>query len=530
MTIGDKLNAMRYDLIAPKEDALLNESKNLDEKISDTSPLQKAVSKLSAKIQESKTWEERYVLEKQLNELEEIYILYQKYERKNVTNKTKLELNNLFEWITKQINLKENTINDDNEKIEELLEKEEERLEDTIDLIGNLTIRDIVEKYIDIDWVMESLSPKEYQEFFDIFTITYINHLDKNKDKKQDKEIIENDWFYLDNNDALDFIHSLIKNINSNNSKINTNFNFTIKLNKDWYEKTLDANLKIIEKELEEFEEKNNTKIKETKSKKIISKKPHYNNWVEKKTTLKRMKDIETLLDNDNINPFLESVVKKFEWKTIYLWKNKKIELDEKYINQNKEKIYENLKTLVLLIIEIESDWNPKAKNKYSSASWLWQWLVWNWKNNTEYMYNWKWYPREKKGEKNDWKRKVWLTSSFETILKNIKHKYPDNVIAKIDFMPDNFKEKTNINPLTLTIEEQLTILILDLWSNNKTIKNILWEKVWINEYLWKALLWDEIAMQKIYKKFHHTAPTENTLKRINNIIPKYRQQLIALK
>ena len=458
MTIWDKLNAMRYDLIAPKEDALLNESKNLDEKISDTSPLQKAVSKLSAKIQESKTWEERYVLEKQLNELEEIYILYQKYERKNVTNKTKIELNNLFEWITQQINLKENTINDDNERIEELLENEEERLEDTIDIIWNLTIRDIVEKYIDIDWVMESLSPKEYQEFFDIFTITYIDYIEnltKNRlSKNNEKTLIETDWIFIKENDIQDFIRNLINNLK--NKKIDLDFNMEIKLKTSNIKKNIiTINLKKEEnKTTINSEQKINNKSKIKSEDEAVLEK-------NKNTVLNKALDFIINEEKFGENPYPD--YKQYSWwywtrqfikdmdiseneKNILINSLEKISKTKKVpkqvtdilnkINISKQKAREELKTHVLKVEKfIDSEFpNINSNQKIALISFFYNnWTSKKWKSNLMFRL------------KNMWENVKWIWYIKPLSIANVMLKYDKAWGEKLAWLTKRRKKEVEL-------------------------------------------------------------------------------------
>jgi len=84
----------------------------------------------------------------------------------------------------------------------------------------------------------------------------------------------------------------------------------------------------------------------------------------------------------------------------------------------------------------------------------------------TEYMYNKKWSSKLKYNETPSAKRKVWLTSSFETTLKNIKRKYPEELLKQLDFIPNKFNKKINITPMDLNLREQIKLLILDLGSN----------------------------------------------------------------
>lgn len=243
-------------------------------------------------------------------------------------------------------------------------------------------------------------------------------------------------------------------------------------------------------------------------------------------STKERMEYISKLVELKEFDDYFSAVIEKLEWKTIYLQNNKKVKITKKYIKENRKTLTENLKKIILLIIEIESNWYYKAKNKVSSAEWLWQWLTWNWKFSNEYMYNWKWYNQIKKWKKYSSKRTVWLTSSFWTTLKNIRNNYPDDLLDNLWFIPNSFNKKVDFSPRSLNLREQIKLLVLDLWSNGKKVKNRLWNGVWIEDYLWTALLWNKWATKEIYKIFHHTDPDKNTLDRIDSIISKYDQNL----
>jgi hypothetical protein len=56
----------------------------------------------------------------------------------------------LISGISSQINLERNRISDDSNKLESIIKTENEKLEDTLDIISANTIRDTVENSIDI--------------------------------------------------------------------------------------------------------------------------------------------------------------------------------------------------------------------------------------------------------------------------------------------------------------------------------------------------------------------------------------------
>ena len=240
-----------------------------------------------------------------------------------------------------------------------------------------------------------------------------------------------------------------------------------------------------------------------------------------------RLKIIEKYLNSSEIKIYFNIFLKQLENKSVILkidWTNKtkKIVFSKKFIEDNKEKILNNFKKLLLMIIHIESDGNPLAKNKKgSSAIWLWQWLVWNWKYEIEYFYKGKWYFW--KNLKWKWiilsklkKRKIWLTSSWETKINNIWRYYPEKISEYIRWFPDKNITKTfKIKPFDISWQEQIKILIL--WSFSKNKKN--------NQILLASLLWNQWWLKKFYK-LYHTNPKSDTITRINDISPKYINQL----
>lgn len=516
-----------YEIISPEKDELLSMSEKLDKKINNNSPLQKSIDKINKKIKESKTWIERDILEEQINELEKINEFYTNSLKKNITKNTKNKIFSLINDLDEQINLKENIINDDYQKLKQIINTEENKLKDTIDIISANTIRDTVENNINILWIKESITSEKYQEFFDIATVTYIDFLEKITQKKLTKAeenwIINNDWLYLDKEELQIFIWELFNKVKEKE----IDFDFQIKLKKWEYEKTFLVNLKeykdILDKKNKNEEIKE--KIRSEKIKEKLKTKKFEDN-MDNLSTKERMDYIEKILDNEEFQPFLLWVINKIEWKTIYLQNNKKIRLTKDYIEKNYDDLSKNLKSLILLIIEIESNWYSKAQNPISSAEWLWQWLSWNWRMSTEYMYNKKWYTKKLKNRKTEWVRNVWLTSSFETTLRNIKNSYPDKLLENLDFIPDKFNKKLKLRPIDLDLREQIKLLILDLWSNPKKVRNWTWNLIWIKDYLWTAILWNKWAASEIYKIFHHTSPDKNTLDRINEIIWKYDDSL----
>ncbi len=533
MGFKNKLENAYYEIVAPEKQELISDANKLDLKINDLTPLQKAINNLKEKINKSQTWKQREILEKQLKELEKLYELYLNYKNIKVTQKTKQKLEELFKWISSQISLKQEQINDDYKKIEKIINKEKNILKDTIDIFSYNTIRDMVEDNIDIIWTYESIPPQKYQEFFDIITITYIDFLEEKLNRKltkQDEEfLIKNKWFFLTKEQASYFIKNLINKLNKKFSKIK----FFINLKKESYKERVKVDL---EKFSKIFYKKQETQNHPIKLENIRNKKEIINNY-DNLTTREKLKYIEQILEKPENKELMLTVIYKLKNKIITIeWK--KIKLTDSFIIKNKENLINNLKNIILMIIHIESDWKYKAKNlEKSSWKWLGQWLDWNWKYSIEYMYNKKWYTKNQIKRilninkiKTLKKRTIRKTSSFETTLKQIYNLYSNNILKKLSFeIPNYYNKKLKLSPLNLNLEQQIQLLILDIWANNKKVKNKLWQQVWIKDYLWTAILWNSWAVKEIYKIFHHTRPNKETLYRIKKISPIYLKKLIKL-
>ena len=521
MSFTGKLESAYRAFNGPNQEELFSESKKLNDKIDNKSPLQKSITKLIQKIENSNTSEERYILEEQLKQLEKINKLYLESIKSNITKTTKTEIQSLLLWLEFQINSKENILEDDYETLENIIKTENEKLEDTIDIISENTIRDLVENNINILWIRESIPKEQYQKFFDIATVTYIDLLEEIENsntsfnQNQIDFLIKNKWLYLDSNWIHKFIFKLIPRLDNQN----LNFDFEIKLHKQKYNKIFIVNLKQYKEKIEkydlEIERKKQLKQEIENEKNRIK---IFENNIEQLSTKERMDYIDKLLNKEEFEKYLNILLEELKWETIYLRNNKRITFTEKFIKKNKEKLLHNIKILVLLIIEIESNWNPKAKNWISSAEWLWQWLSWNWRISNEHIYDYKW--RKTKQIKN-----VRLTSSFETALRLIKNKFWKKIWHELNFINQDYNHKTKLKPRDLNLREQIKILMLHLWSNNKISHN--WN--WIMKFIWTAMTWNIRAIKEIYRIFHHTAPNRKTEKRIHLISQKYISKLQKL-
>lgn len=513
MSFEDKLINAWYELIAPEKEELLSDLKTLEEK-DNFSYLQKSIDILWEKINESNNWKEKYILESQLKELEKLNKLYEEFKEINLTNTTKNKLNQLIKDISLQINKNKNIINDDVENIEKLLNEEKNKLSDTFDIINAWTIRDTVENNIDIIWINESIPREDYQEFFDIFTLEYINHIENTKkiDNKILDQIIKNDWLYFEKEEFKDFLEWFLEKAKW------YNFNIKINLNKDWKKEKILINLKEYRNYF------NIKKERETRESRLEQMKQIIEDNIEKLSTKERMFHIETTLNEKWFDIYYDEVLDYLKNTTIYLT-DSKIKLNKDFIEKNKDKILNNLKVLTSLIIEIECDWNHKAINK-SSAEWLWQWLTNDWRYSNEYMYNRVWSSKKIKWKKMSKTRKVRLTSSFETDLRSIRKIYNDSkILEELSFIPKSYNWKIDLRPWDLNIRQQIKILILRFIINNKTTINSAWYKVSQKDYLATSMIWNKWAVKEIYKIFHHTNPDKNTLDRIESLTEKYQDK-----
>jgi hypothetical protein len=441
--MNNKIEAAWHELISLEKEELLKKWEDLDLKINDSSPLQLAIENLNTKIEESRTWIERTILEKQIKELEKLNKLYQEYLKKNLNISTKNQLNQLFTSITWQVNLKENRIWDETIKISNIIQEHDDLFEDTIDFIWDNTIRDTVENFIDIKWELESLPIQSYQEFFNIVAVSYIEYLEVYKGSKlTTKEldsIIQLSWFYIHGENLsniqneLDYFQYILLG-KLEKRKINLDFNFILKIRNTKFKWEQEINLSDYKKNLNlnsNNQEKNNTTIELPTKKEKIS---------EKDSNEKEQLSMETLNHIWTITKWLyfwkicKNAWIKYTWKNISIkWINGKnaninilpvntdiyynkdknwktlIFLNERKKWTNPESFYKPWKENFLQIVEqVASNfpkipkqklttlinhenwkWNPYVKAAKTSAYWLWQMIDRTWDNI------WKWLDRQ---------------------------------------------------------------------------------------------------------------------------------------
>lgn len=517
MSFSNKLEKAIYEIIAQEKKELLNNSDVLDNNTSDKSLLQKAVNKLISKINESRTWEERYILSEQLDELNQINTLLSKINKEKTTLLTKKEIQRIVIWLETQINLKENRLTDDYNRLESLNEQNTNNMDDTIDIFTTNSIRDLVENSIDIKWIRESIWTEKYQDFFDDVTIIYIDFIQSLINTKLTEYHIDtlrnNKWLFLNESEINTFKYLLIEKLD----KKYANLIFKMDIKKGNFEKTAELDM------WKRLENKDQIKHKITLPNDLNEiTLPNDLNEI----TNKRMLKVVQVLEKNDFKETLKETILQLKGKTIYL-NNKKVKLTSDFIENNFDSLVYNLKTLALAIIHIESSWNHLSENTISSAKWLWQWLTYNWKKLPAYHYN----------DKNNWNRDTeynkpiewrepkrityrWNKSSFQQRMSNIVEWYKNNpILWKLKFIPKKFNKEhsTKQTPLDLNIKEQVQLLILDLSVNPKKVD---WKTSKV--YLGWAILWNNWSMRKLYEIFHHTKPDEATKKRASKIFNKY--------
>ncbi len=478
----------------------------------------------------------------------------------------------------------------------QFLKQELAKTNDNIDIFWfNQSYRDIVEKNIDFIWVIESYKePRETTAFYNYFTIEYINLLDEKWIKETSKKIdLTREEIIKIISKVMVILETNWINLKHKQIHINTN-RWIIKINIEEIEKEYKIQKKEKIKEFRKIyswktiERKKNEDrgnyTKRIKEKSIQKAEELIQEWF---LTIKELKEINYtvylelsyLKENIEIKPkikeFWETMIRlNLNWLTIKRsekdWWD--INIDEKFLNQHMKILLENLQSLCLVFVDIESkNWNPESKNDTSSAEWLYQFLTNNWKIAIEYqtIKDWKtiWISSSEvteKIKKEDKTREVRNTSSYESalnkipnLIKQLKEKIKSNE-SDIFILQSLQKNKKSINTNNLNnLEEknkQLKQNILTLknlfikatwytevkiitqkltwWkspfelnSSEQTtlfLVSIFWEeiqKITSNNYILLALLWDTWWLKELYKKFHHRKPDEATISRLKRYI-----------
>jgi len=218
----------------------------------------------------------------------------------------------------------------------------------------------------------------------------------------------------------------------------------------------------------------------------------------------------------------------------LYFWNKLWLPEINNWVKIDKMKVF---KFLLKLFVEIESNWK-NIKNNDSWAEWYFQYKASNCSTWYEIMINWKYYEvskseyfslKESKKPMNKWKKISKFNirhkkSSYELALYRVKEYY-----KKIGKIPDWVEKAYQKTPMGLTVNQQTTLFLMDLFTKDKKVKNGNGNLVWIKDFLKDVVSWNEWWIKKIYYIFHHTNPHELTIKRVNKIINKNRKYLIAL-
>lgn len=132
-----------------------------------------------------------------IKELEEILEIYYGDFQKSLTSDTKklvnIEVNKLWVSLKQWLNIVEIR-----EKIEQIIDRELDQLEDTINPFSEKTIRDYVESCIDIKWKLESIyNWYKISNFFYFFTIKYLELKWPNSMYETDLDYLDIDYYQL---------------------------------------------------------------------------------------------------------------------------------------------------------------------------------------------------------------------------------------------------------------------------------------------------------------------------------------------
>lgn len=466
------------------------------------------------------------------------------------------------------------------EKLKKIINTELNRLEESFLFSADSSVRDFIESSLDVKWTLESLyKSSELEDFFDIFTIEYINFMEKKWTKidiksnalnlsiaeleqillkliyKVEAEDIGSIEFKLKGwLHSLDFVAFARKAITEDLAKerwkswrqnqsehfdgaqddklisikdeIFTNFQGSLedmekismvlnlcgfKVTWDFKKDVLDFQIKswILKSDSDNwawnFWPKTSVKLQSIYQNFIINKIHSENS--------KNMTEVSNIFNKPEIEHLIMDFVDyKLKWIVLNLPDRKKLKLTDKYIARNKEDILHNLKIFFLSLIDMESKWYYKAENPYSSASWYWQWLTDNWK------------------KLEDWSR--W-TSSLETLLNKtrrlrINKSISDSALKYIDdITPENLiTEHISSKWMDYSKEQQIKLLIVDIFTNWKKVENSKWYANPIDNYIWLASIWNTRWMKNAYYEFHHTDPSAKDKQNFDSIFRKYSSRV----
>jgi mRNA-degrading endonuclease RelE of RelBE toxin-antitoxin system len=165
MSFREAINSIFW----PSKDKLHSTLEEVDKKIEDKDkngdirPLQKAINNIREKIKTDNkdndiSPNKRALFKSQLDTLEDMNDAYETYRKVKYTKPTNAELKKLFEWVNSQISETGNNIEDDQERIEEVMKIEKEDHKDWMINTGSKRYRDIVELHTDFEGIRDTFN------------------------------------------------------------------------------------------------------------------------------------------------------------------------------------------------------------------------------------------------------------------------------------------------------------------------------------------------------------------------------------
>lgn len=351
-------------------DSLKNLSKNNDKFFNES------IEQLKNQILDWTTWTERLLLEKQIIELQEIDILYKRYLKEKMTRSTNVRLDLYFNQVRSEITI-QSPIEDDKEEIQKIIDDEDERKEDSL---WDSSYRDLIEKSLSMKGrILESVNETDKVEnFYNLFTIEYINILESISGEKTPIKSIRDNWLDITEKQLNQIISKVIQRGKLTLKDIDFDIiEFTLNWNK---EISIDVKEKLqkVEKSIRQAVEKERNKVELIDN--YYSLTSLFNKlWYKVTYTKKEISEIKNKIET------LESEIKKIKNKEpkqiIKLQKeidklNKKLEninnADELVKKIKKESANYSKEELRWLLI-----WNEDKKNMDTFKYWLFIEVFW---------------------------------------------------------------------------------------------------------------------------------------------------------
>lgn len=376
------------------------------------------------------------------------------------------------------------------EELRKTIDAELDRLNDNLLDIADTSVRDFVEKHVDVIGVFESVyASDEIEDFFELFTIEYINFLEERNLTIDTKANNLN----LSKFELRDILKRLNKIIN-----IDKDIKFTIQ-DDSWAPFEINKSFVLNNMNIGIIERSWTINIKKSKE------------WSEKVNIVKHTKnmaEVKEIIETDNMRNLLSDLIDfRLLNRRVHVKNNSKVEIKEGIPEDDRKIMIDNLINFFLFVIDVESDWRSLVKNtQWSTWAWLAQILsTWVCKDWTL---------------QSDWKCKDWerLTSAMETYLNRLillsnKFKNKKSYSYIKDLIPNSrINYKSDKKFTDYNAEDQIKILIASTFAywklerkNNPSEKNSIKNDAYTHLVL--IALWNAWSMQKIYTGFHHTKP-----------------------